>query len=106
MVTKASDFNSVEDGGCNQLCKQVLACGHICPRFCRKWFLIFQYIYLLDPYPHDKLLCTKPCTKKHKNCNHPCAKRCYEDCGNCEVVVEKTLPCGHKDQVSLFLKFN
>lgn len=26
---------------------------------------------------------------------HACAERCGEDCGDCCVIVEKLLPCGH-----------
>lgn len=53
MVSRAEDFNRVEDGGCNIKCNQQLDCGHICPRFCH-------------PYPHDQLECHKPCNRLHE----------------------------------------
>eukprot|EP01114_Cavostelium_apophysatum_P012330 TRINITY_DN2745_c0_g1_i2.p1 TRINITY_DN2745_c0_g1~~TRINITY_DN2745_c0_g1_i2.p1 ORF type:complete len:1671 (+),score=513.90 TRINITY_DN2745_c0_g1_i2:432-5444(+) len=89
-VAYAEDFNNAEDGGCNKECRQVLACGHICPRFCH-------------PYTHDLLQCTKPCIRKHEACGHSCTKRCYEPCGECTLLVEKQLPCGHSDKVECYL---
>jgi len=91
IVTKESDFKNAQDGGCNQLCGQTLACGHTCPRFCH-------------PYSHDQLECNKVCTKKHEGCGHPCTKRCFEDCGPCQVLVEKLDEhCGHKNKVPCYV---
>lgn len=31
--------------------------------------------------------------------NHECSKMCCEECGDCEVLVEKRLPCTHVHQI-------
>ena len=46
--------------------------------------------------------CTQPCAHTNKDCsqNHPCTKKCHEECGQCEVRVWKVLPaCRHRCQV-------
>jgi len=90
LVVNAEDFNNVEDGGCNVMCSKLLDCGHICPRFCH-------------PYSHDLLECSKPCNRNHSNCNHPCTKRCYQPCGNCEMIVTKQLKCGHQEKFECYV---
>lgn len=30
---------------------------------------------------------------------HPCPKYCYEECGPCDILLLKDLPCGHQNQV-------
>lgn len=39
----------------------------------------------------------KKCENINSNCslNHECRKLCYQDCSECTVRVDKTLPCGH-----------
>ena len=36
-----------------------------------------------------------PCQKKF-DCGHQCTRVCGSDCGECDELVEKILPCGHK----------
>lgn len=44
----------------------------------------------------DTIQCEKRCDKK-MSCGHPCRIKCCEPCGNCKVLIEKTLTiCGHK----------
>lgn len=31
--------------------------------------------------------------------DHPCEKKCAENCGKCMVSMVKTLPCGHQASV-------
>ena len=60
-------------------------CGHVCEKTCHV-------------YDCNEMKCLKPCRKINPNCKlkeHICKKRCYEDCGRCEAIVSKKLPCGH-----------
>ena len=62
-----------------------MKCGHICEKSCHV-------------YDCNEQKCLKPCSKINPNCiekKHKCPKKCYEDCGLCEAIVEKKLPCGH-----------
>ena len=43
----------------------------------------------------EEFNCMVDCPKKCKN-GHPCQKRCHQECGNCFVKVDKSIPeCGH-----------
>ncbi|XP_060076919.1 NFX1-type zinc finger-containing protein 1-like [Ylistrum balloti] len=85
LMTSATDFDKLPDGGCDRKCDFRLPCGHVCRLFC---------------HPTDKEhteykckeICTKTCSK-----GHPCKRRCHynEDC-KCPVRMEKVLPCGHR----------
>jgi hypothetical protein len=45
---------------------------------------------------HDSVPCRELCIRRHGGCKHPCPKTCNQDCGKCEVVIEKhQLQCGH-----------
>jgi len=35
--------------------------------------------------------------------NHPCKKTCYMDCGDCLVLMNKELPCGHELTLRCFV---
>ena len=82
-VSYVADFKLAEDGGCDLKCEQTLPCGHACPRLCH-------------PYPHSMVLCNQPCERIHPECGHRCTKRCYQDCGHCEIQTLRTLACGHE----------
>lgn len=43
----------------------------------------------------------KHCEKSNPECHreHKCPKYCYEECGDCEVLVQAELPCGHRQEV-------
>eukprot|EP01116_Phalansterium_solitarium_P021910 TRINITY_DN7033_c0_g1_i2.p1 TRINITY_DN7033_c0_g1~~TRINITY_DN7033_c0_g1_i2.p1 ORF type:complete len:1253 (+),score=300.21 TRINITY_DN7033_c0_g1_i2:224-3982(+) len=86
LVAKQEDFKHVEDGGCNKPCGGKFDCGHPCIRLCH-------------PYPHSQLQCMKPCERVHEKCGHVCGKRCYEECGDCQMLLDKKLPCGHTELV-------
>ncbi|KAF5286004.1 hypothetical protein FQR65_LT13001 [Abscondita terminalis] len=87
-VRLPQDFNDVVEGGCNQMCKTQLVCGHLCTRVC----------HVLDR-PHKDLKCLAKCTKVLCENNHPCPNRCYQTCQPCTVIVDKILPCGHKHKL-------
>ena len=80
-ISNINDFANVPEGGCNELCKERLNCGHVCEKPCHA-------------LPHEMFKCRKPC-QRILPCKHKCTKYCYEECGNCLTKVTKTLPCGH-----------
>ena len=66
-------------------CGYRLFCGHVCTRKCHPTDRL-----------HEEYVCQKPCTKILCENGHQCLKRCYEECGTCQYMVEKTVPsCGH-----------
>ncbi|KAM4622796.1 NFX1-type zinc finger-containing protein 1 isoform 2-T2 [Discoglossus pictus] len=85
LVSKASDFKKVPEGGCSQKCEFRLNCGHVCTRVCH-------------PYDaeHKEYKCTKPCQKVLCDDGHRCQRSCFEPCGQCMEKVEKVMPlCRH-----------
>ena len=82
IISKIEDFDNCPEGGCQEPCKKRMKCGHVCEKLCHV-------------YDCNSINCIKPCTKKYFPCDHLCKKLCYEECGECEEKVEKTLPCGH-----------
>ncbi|KAI1789279.1 hypothetical protein LXA43DRAFT_590107 [Ganoderma leucocontextum] len=72
-------------GGCVLPCGAQLACGHICPSACHA---------VLDN--HRSVKCMEPCPRTPCPRQHPCSKRCSDDCGKCMFpVYSVALPCGH-----------
>ncbi|KAK6982965.1 NFX1-type zinc finger-containing protein 1 [Biomphalaria glabrata] len=88
-VSNSEDFKKeVPEGGCNRKCDYKLPCGHTCMRMC----------HASDRF-HEETKCEQPCFKKCSK-GHPCQRNCFEECGDCEVMVQKTMPlCGHVDNV-------
>ena len=85
IITTENDFDNCPEGGCQEICKKRMKCGHVCEKTCHV-------------YDCNSINCLKPCPKINPNCSleiHKCSKRCYEDCGRCEAIVSKRLPCGH-----------
>ncbi|XP_063233035.1 NFX1-type zinc finger-containing protein 1-like [Bacillus rossius redtenbacheri] len=74
---------------CPRPCEDRLPCGHSCEGTCH---------VRTDP-DHTQFKCYKPCSRKNTGCkaDHPCKKQCYQECADCDVLVEKQLPgCSHK----------
>ncbi|KAJ8272642.1 hypothetical protein GJAV_G00091700 [Gymnothorax javanicus] len=89
-VSKPEDFSKVPLGGCDLPCEYRLDCGHVCTRPCHP-----------TDSDHKLFKCEKPCTKILCQDGHGCPKRCFEDCGKCQVIVTKIIPkCGHDQQVA------
>ncbi|NWW85140.1 ZNFX1 protein, partial [Rhynochetos jubatus] len=89
LVSTAADFSKVPEGGCSRPCEFRLSCGHVCTRACH-------------PYDtqHKEYQCLKPCRKVLCADGHRCPQLCYEPCGPCMVIVEKTISkCGHLQMV-------
>lgn len=88
-ITSGKDFANVPQGGCLLNCSTRLECGHQCGLAC--------HIFDQD---HINIKCTKPCEHIHQKCGHTCKKTCSDDCGLCEVLVDRDLPCGHKKKLA------
>ncbi|KAB0383722.1 hypothetical protein FD755_005639 [Muntiacus reevesi] len=89
LVSKASDFQKVPEGGCSLPCEFRLGCGHVCTRACH-------------PYDssHKEFQCMKPCQKVICQEGHRCPLVCSQECQPCQVKMPKTiLRCGHKQMV-------
>ena len=85
IISTENDFDNCPEGGCEEICRKRMKCGHVCERTCHV-------------YDCNSIKCLKPCPKINPNCSleiHKCSRRCYEDCGRCEATVSKQLPCGH-----------
>ncbi|KAJ0068273.1 hypothetical protein NL108_004666 [Boleophthalmus pectinirostris] len=85
----ATDFEQAPEGGCTQPCEYRLDCGHVCAKVCH-------------PYDqeHKEYQCLKKCQKIICDLGHRCLNLCYQKCGDCKVLVEKTIPkCQHKQMV-------
>ena len=91
-IRKASDFDKVPEGGCNEICGVQLKCGHYCESPCH-WYECTPK----NKTGHDHIICTKRCMRPRK-CGHPCTYKCYEcefEDQPCMVEMSKTLECGH-----------
>ncbi|KAG8519603.1 NFX1-type zinc finger-containing protein 1 [Galemys pyrenaicus] len=89
LVSKASDFQKVPEGGCSLPCEFRLGCGHVCTRACH-------------PYDssHKEFQCMKPCQKVICQDGHRCPLVCFQECEPCQVKVPKIiLRCGHEQMV-------
>jgi len=81
----SQDYRQVPEGGCMRDCGYRLPCGHVCIRKCHPADRL-----------HEEYVCRKPCVKILCEHGHQCLKRCFEECGKCQYMVEKTVPsCGH-----------
>ncbi|KAK4316795.1 hypothetical protein Pmani_012053 [Petrolisthes manimaculis] len=72
---------------CPEKCDTRVDCGHMCRQKCHA---------TQDP-DHLTYNCYEKCTRINTGCTqqHPCLKKCYEDCGACTVKIKKVLPCQH-----------
>ncbi|GES93124.1 P-loop containing nucleoside triphosphate hydrolase protein [Rhizophagus clarus] len=86
-IVDPDQFEQVSpDGGCYENCNMSLPCGHICKYKCHS-----------DDPEHIGVKCNEPCSRLHPECNHPCPKRCSDNCGECEFLIgDIILPgCDH-----------
>ena len=93
---------------CNSDCDKVLDCGHPCSKKCKDRCRCNTTIEVELPCKHRGLVlcpeksypppCVMKCTRKLVDCGHECPGLCYEECSRyrCEILVEKLLPCDHK----------
>ncbi|CAH1269061.1 ZNFX1 [Branchiostoma lanceolatum] len=89
MAVTEKDFENAPKGGCMRPCDFRLTCGHVCASICHP----------IDP-EHKEYKCKKPCVNVLCDLGHKCPKFCYETCGDCQVLLEKTIPkCQHKQMV-------
>jgi helicase required for RNAi-mediated heterochromatin assembly 1 len=85
-LTEISDASEWENiyGGCTQMCKGRLSCGHNCPLTCH-------------PFGHDTVRCHHQCGIT-LGCGHTCTALCGEKCA-CEVCCSRPRAL-HKKTVS------
>ncbi|KAA0199814.1 hypothetical protein HAZT_HAZT003215 [Hyalella azteca] len=77
---------------CRKKCDLRLECGHSCNQTCH-----------VDSDPeHLEYLCQSPCSRNMKGCSqdHKSTLSCWQTCPDCNIEVEKKLPCGHKAQLA------
>ena len=90
IIENEKDFAKCPEGGCQNICKKRKLCGHACEKVCHI-------------YDCNKIKCLKPCQRLNKNCTqlnkHKCTKICWEECGKCEIIVDKILSCGHIQRI-------
>ncbi|CAI2168909.1 11576_t:CDS:10 [Funneliformis geosporum] len=87
VIVEPEQFELVSPtGGCFELCRAKLPCGHTCTSMCHT-----------DDPQHLGTKCLERCPRLHPVCNHPCPKICYENCGLCYFPIGdiKLLGCGH-----------
>lgn len=88
LVAVPEDFRKSPEGGCDQLCRTRLPCGHFCPRICHP-----------NDMSHAKYKCLRDCPKTLP-CGHKCKGKCYQcssSCQPCSTTVRRTMPtCGHE----------
>merc|ERR1719167_1957636 len=81
------DFETLTNGrGCEEMCNEVLRCGHICDLPCH-----------VEDRSHSGELgrCKRDCDKSCSE-GHPCKRKCYERCNPCEHLGDPIkLECGH-----------
>ncbi|KNC53025.1 uncharacterized protein AMSG_09316 [Thecamonas trahens ATCC 50062] len=93
-VASASDVAAASpEGGCNELCKTLMACGHVCPLRCH-----------VQDREHWATRCLAQCQRVPRGCpdGHPCRKKCYQECGKCtEKVPVVVADCPAKHTVTV-----
>ena len=86
IIENEKDFAKCPEGGCQEVCKKRMDCGHVCDKICHV-------------YECEEIKCLKPCIRINRKCEqkiqHKCTKLCWEECGKCEYRVDKILRCGH-----------
>ena len=101
-------FEDPSKVSCTNPCKQSCPKGHPCPLLCHQECKPCTKIVsaTMPLCKHEQKLrchedpmqvkCRADCPKRCEN-GHLCAKRCYEDCGDCMVPVTKFIPeCDHQ----------
>ncbi|XP_026285880.1 NFX1-type zinc finger-containing protein 1 [Frankliniella occidentalis] len=88
VVTDASDFKNVPEGGCLLQCNTLMQCSHICAQMCHS-----------TDRKHLNFQCLEPCPRPVCVKNHPCPDKCYEECKPCRVPTLVTLPCDHSVEI-------
>ncbi|XP_054258411.1 NFX1-type zinc finger-containing protein 1-like isoform X2 [Macrosteles quadrilineatus] len=94
-VVCPSDFNAVMEGGCSKPCREQLGCGHVCRSLCH-----------VSKDRHIKYRCSQPCKRLLCADGHPCLKKCFENCGECNIPMDRTLKCGHQIVLPCFVAYN
>jgi hypothetical protein len=70
-VKSLEDFQKVPEGGCKELCKIRLDCGHSCKSLCHPFDKTDE-----DPSGHKDKKCQEACSR-FKQCLHLCPFKCH-----------------------------
>ncbi|GBP30880.1 NFX1-type zinc finger-containing protein 1 [Eumeta japonica] len=90
-IRSPEDFLKVPEGGCLNKCESNLDCGHGCPLLCHSYDKGHENVKCIEKCNRISLLsCRIRCILEHL-----CPKNCSEDCGPCDVMMKKVLPCNH-----------
>ena len=106
---KCQEMVDPDSVACQERCNQSLECGHPCPGLCSEPCASMKCMHGVEKkYPcghmenlqcfeNNTATCKAPC-RRQKRCKHMCMGVCGEPCSKypCNVVLGKTLPCGHK----------
>ncbi|RXG58928.1 NFX1-type zinc finger-containing protein 1, partial [Armadillidium vulgare] len=87
-------FQKSPKGGCQLPCMTKLKCQHQCPFVCHP-ILVSSLCFNFYEMDHAYIRCTQSCKKIICDLGHQCPKLCSELCGECKVLVDRELPCGH-----------
>lgn len=70
-------------GGCRVKCMAKLLCRHDCPYNCH-------------PFPHEDVVCPKPCPRRVQSCGHQCSGTCGEACycDRCKARYQESIADG------------
>ena len=87
---------------CEEKCKKILFCGHICNKKCFEECICESYSHKICSHMNgtfncgDKIICDKKCNIgcKHKKCNKKCGELC--DRKPCEKRCDNKMKCGHQ----------
>lgn len=94
---------------CTNPCKKILYCGHLCSLQCGQYCNPRACIVVISKElscGHTRQVacnqssvfvkCEEPCTQL-LSCGHPCRNKCCQPCTEqCNIIVNKKWPCGHK----------
>ena len=91
-MRSVGDFRLLPEGGCKELCRERMDCGHVCEYYCHN-------------FEHERKYCNKKC-EIILPCDHKCTKKCNEECGKCRTMVMRDLPCKHSNNYECYLDIN
>ncbi|KAF4525721.1 hypothetical protein B566_EDAN011898 [Ephemera danica] len=87
---------------CENICPYNHPCQKLCFEICGDCTVQVPKVrscshdYLLEcSVDVERIRCMKPCPKNLPCLQHPCPRKCCENCEPCAVLVDKTRSCGH-----------
>ena len=96
---------------CNSKCEKSCPKGHPCPLLCSQRCQPCRVLskirlpvcgHMQEKFCHQDIAdiqCKARCEKECKLAGHPCPLKCHQACGQCRMMVTKTLACGHTTKI-------